>query len=616
MCGIVGGFGSNLPNIEITTALRTFSHRGPDKEYFFSSNYFVGAVNRLSINDLSDGNQPFFGLKPSTVALYNGEIYNHRDLRQLLKTKSIQVRQQVDGAVIPLLYEIYDLEFLELLDGMFAISIYDAAKKKLILARDTAGEKPLYYSLYKSKVYFSSHLSSFRYLHAETLTLNSQSVWDLVSYLWVPEPATIYEGVHSLLPGETVVFSLDETSSHFYRSFSPDKNLPVSKSEVSEYLADALVRNVKSCLMSDVPIGTFLSGGLDSSLVTTIAAKELPRLDTFSISFNDGMDPYHGKLDESYLAKQYASELGTNHHEIKMTADFALSLLDDFVYKSGQPFAVSSGLGVYAISNLARQMGIKVLLSGDGADELFGGYSWYEYLPKLFELRSHVKVKKDITLTMQDIGRSMAERLESIAKYSRENLLFALHYYGTENEKKQLFNPEFYKDNRVLASTRILNTKLYNRFGPDSVLNSDREIYLPQEMLRKVDLFTMANSVEGRVPFVRSEIYKIALSYRFSELVESGLLKSLLKEAVKKIVPAEILSRPKHGFNFPIDQWLRKEWLDLVNHTFSSSSKIMNMGIINHKQSQIIKDMIWEDRRLNGHTIFSLIILNKFLETK
>lgn len=614
MCGIVGSFGSNSIKVDLGSALRTFNHRGPDQEFFYASEIFSIATNRLAINDVEGGRQPLFGSSKSIFAIYNGEIYNHVELRKNLRQKNVLVPNQVDGAVIPFLYEQYGENFLDLLDGMYAIALIDLNKNKLLLSRDIAGEKPLYYSKNGSEVCFASHLPAFRSLLKSKLSLNYQAIWDLLSFLWIPEPATIYKEVVSIMPGETISFDLDSNSNSRVRKFTENRNFPTDLDEASHYLLEALERNIESCLMSEVPIGTFLSGGLDSSLVTTIASRFKSELDTFSVSFENSLDPYHGNFDEGPFARELSRNLGTKHHEIYMSSNLARDLLDDFIKKAGQPFAVSSGLGILAISQTARQNGIKVLLSGDGADELFGGYSWYLHLEEIFKQRLNHKSRVPLSKTMQDTGINLGERIALIAQYSDEDLLFALHYYATEDEKKNLFKKEFYYDNTFEVSSRILKPQDESVLTINSVLESDRNVYLPQEMLRKVDLFTMASSVEGRVPFVRKEIFEISKNLRFSQHVENGNLKAFLKKSVNSILPTEVVVRQKHGFNFPIDKWLASDWSDLVKETFSRNSRIFSLGIIDANSLKIAEEMLNSKTKLNGHTIFSMIVLERFLQ--
>ena len=616
MCGILGMFGSslNLNPMAIDSALQTFKHRGPDQQFNYQSDFFAAGVNRLAINDVEGGQQPFFGSDKSVVAVYNGEIYNHKQLRQKLIRLNIKVPNLVDGAVIPFLYEQFGEKFVELLDGMYAVAVYDSKSRKLLLSRDIAGEKPLYYSITKNNIGFSSFLTAFKYMRKSTLNLNYQAIWDLVSFLWVPEPSTIYKEVFSLNPGETLVFDLNGKTTSTIRKYSKDENFPKEDIDAENYLLESLKSNIESCLMSDVPIGTFLSGGLDSSIVTSVASKNSVDLDTYSVTFENTNDPYHGQLDEGPLAKNLSQKLGTRHHEIPMTSNYARSLLDDFIKKAGQPFAVSSGLGVLAVANAAKLNGNKVLLSGDGADELFGGYSWYAYLEEIFKLRLNKKSRIPLDVTMQDVGIDIKERVSLISQYSDKDLLFALHYYGTESEKQRLFSKEFYHDNELLESNRVLEKISDTDFTIDSVIKSDQDVYLSQEMLRKVDLFTMASSIEGRVPFVRRDIFKISQNLSFNQLVEGGDLKSFLKKSVKSILPQDVISRPKHGFNFPIDQWLESDWSDLVEDTFSPSSYIFKLGIIDENSLIFAKELLRSSVKLNGHTIFALIVLERFLQ--
>ena len=618
MCGIVGTFGcsSDLNLDTINCALQTFQHRGPDQQFNYHSQFFTTGVNRLAINDVDGGEQPFFGSDKLITAVYNGEIYNHKQLRKSLIDLNINVSNLVDGAVIPLLYEQFGENFIELLDGMYAIALYDSKSRKLLLSRDIAGEKPLYYSITDGNVNFSSFLPAFKHMHKSALILNYQAIWDLISYLWIPEPSTIYKEVFSVNPGETIVFDLDGKTTYTIRKYTRDENFPKGSTDAQNYLLESLKSNIKSCLMSDVPIGTFLSGGLDSSIVTSLASKNSIGLNTYSVTFENAKDPYHGFFDEGPLAKELSKKLGTKHHEISMTSNYASSLLDDFIKKAGQPFAVSSGLGILAVGRAAKLNGTKVLLSGDGADELFGGYSWYAYLDEIFKLRLKNKNRIPLSVTMQDVGINVKKRINLISQYSDADLLFALHYYGTESEKKKLFSKEFYHDNELLASNRILERNSETDFTIDSVIKSDREVYLPQEMLRKVDLFTMASSIEGRVPFVRRDVFKISQSLSFNQLVEDGNLKSLLKKSVKSILSEEVRSRPKHGFNFPIEQWLINDWSNLVEDTFSPSSCIFKMGIIDGSSLEFVRHMLRSTNKLNGHTIFALIVLERFLQTE
>ena len=615
MCGIVGSQGILIERTSIESALASFRHRGPDGTYIYSRNSVHLGVNRLAINDLSGGAQPFFNTKADICVIYNGEIYNHKSLRRTLNEHGVYVESQVDGAILPYLYEIYGESFLNLLDGMFAMALVNFETEELILARDVAGEKPLYYSLDGRGLFFSSSLDSFPILKRKNIELDSQSIWDFPSFLWCPQPNTIYRGVFSLLPGEVLCFR-DGSAKKSRIEMNPDPNLPKSLEDRVLYVKETIIDSITGCLMSEVPIATFLSGGLDSSIVSMVAAQNIHELNTYSVSFPDQIDSAGLNYNEEPFAQLLAEAFQTNHHVLRLDSTIALNYLEEFVKKADQPFSVSSGLGVFAISKLAQEVGDRVILSGDGADELFGGYSWYSYLPNLMSRRKLLKESLSPTVTMQDIGMPVELRLDIISKYSDEDFLFALHYYATENDKKSLFSNDFQISLNGYESAAKLGSTFGTLQTPLSVLQSDRIMYLNQEMLRKVDLFTMANSIEGRAPFVRKKVLNLAAALSFEELVRDGELKWILRKAFSDQLPKEILNRKKHGFNFPIEEWLQNEWRHLVTNTFSTNSQLFQRGLIDKISIRNVGEFLNSTRKLHGHTLFSFIVLDMFLSRR
>ncbi len=365
---------------------------------------------------------------------------------------------------------------------------------------------------------------------------------------------------------------------------------------------------VKSRLLSDVPVGSFLSGGLDSSIVATLAARELDRLDTFSVGFEDVADPYHGRSDESEAAAQTAERIGSRHHAIRVTAQSFRDELDRFCDHGDQPFAVSSGLGILAVAKAARDCGIKVLLSGDGADECFGGYSWYAHL----ETRGGGRALSGV-VSFQNFGEPLADRLTTIQALPACARAWAWHYYAHEAEKAALFASDFRAD--LEPSLRHFR---FWRDGPwesADFVTHDRLFYFPNEMLRKLDRMAMAYSVEARVPFAAPAVLSHAEKLRFSDLVgPDGTLKWTLRRAFADRLPDEVVNRPKHGFNVPIDHWLKSDWADLVDETFAPDSALSREGMLAPEAAATARAMLADERRLNGHTIFCLIMLNRWLE--
>jgi asparagine synthase (glutamine-hydrolysing) len=590
-------------------------HRGPDSSSIFHDKNYTAGMRRLSIIDLSGGDQPFYNEDKNIVVIYNGEIYNFENLKTKLISSGHKFRCKSDGEVICHLYEEYGEKFTEKLDGMFAIALWDKKEQKLILARDIPGEKPLYYSsLSNGDIVFSSEIKSIVKFPEIDLSLNYQAIWDMPTFLWIPEPDTIYENIKAILPGHLLISDSKGIRIKKYENqFEKDLNLEgKNEKEIVSEVRRITEKAIESRLMSDAPVGSFLSSGLDSSIISTIAVKKLKKLDTFTVGFENIDDPYHGKSDESVYASEYAKKIGSNHHTILVTGKKYLDDLDDFVKFGDQPWGVSSGLGVMAVAKAARELGIKVLLTGDAADECFGGYSWY------FHLKNNIKAKssdseKDVTF--QNFGLPVEKRLETINSYDSHKKAWAWHYYASENEKKNIFNGDLF--GTVRNSHRWFeefNNK--KEWLPKDFILQDQNFYLTNEMLRKADRMTMAHSVEGRVPFAAPGVLNLAKKLPIELLVRRDRLKWVLREAFSDMLPPEITSRAKHGFNHPIDHWLKNEWSHLVDETFSENSTISKLGIIRKNCRSAIDKMLFDNERLNGHTIFCFIMLDRWLNEK
>lgn len=617
MCGIAG-YKINRPidNSILEKMVNSLYHRGPDSVGYYNTKGYHAGMRRLSINGLQSGDQPLYNENKNVVLLYNGEIYNYPELRNELEKKGCKFRTYSDGEVVCHLYENYGEDLFEKLDGMYAIALWVEDEKKLILARDIPGEKPLYYNcISDNEIVFASEIKSLVKFSELEVELNPQAIWDLPTFTWIPQPETIYKSIKSIDKGQILV--VDDKgikTKEIKNKYLFDVNT-LNETDIIEYTRDIVVRSIKKRLLSDVPIGCFLSGGLDSSLVATISSKELNQLDTFTVAFENIDDPYgHGKTDESKMAAEYAKALGTNHHNVYVNSTTFKSLLSQYVNFGDQPFAVPSGLGILAISKVARDADIKVLLSGDCADECFGGYSWYPYLSKVdndFTLDDYSMPNNDITFNSH--GLSVKERLETISKLPAPKRAWAWHYYASELEKENIFNMDFFQ--KTKSSINHFNS--YNSdhcWEPQEYIRQDRNFYLKNEMLQKLDRMTMANSVEGRVPFCSPEILQFSDMLDFNYMVRGNTIKWLLKKAFLGVIPQKIINRKKHGFNVPIDHWLRNEWSDLVENTFCKDSKIMELGIITHKSKKVVLDMLKNTNKQNGPTIFSIIILNLWLE--
>jgi len=587
-------------------------HRGPDDDGYHRDGPFSGGMRRLSINDVAGGHQPLFNADRSVALLYNGEIYNYGALRRELEARGHRFRTRSDGEVICHLYEHCGEELFERLDGMFAAALWIAPQRRLILARDLPGEKPLYYSrLRDGAVAFASEVTALRQFPGLDLELNHQAIWDFPTFLWIPEPATIYRHIEALPRGHLLIADDSGARVRPYRNcFNREPLAGHSDELVIAETRRVVEQAVRSRLLSDVPVGSFLSGGLDSSIAATIAARELDSLDTFSVGFEDVDDPQHGRADESAAAAATARRIGSRHHAIHVTASSFRSELDRFCRHGDQPFAVSSGLGILAVAKAARERGIKVLLSGDGADECFGGYSWYAYIPAA--VASSTRVPEGI-VSYQNFGLPIEARLSAIAALPNDARAWAWHYYAHEREKRALFGAEFRAG--LASSLRHFHGYRPEPWQPVDFVAQDRDFYFPNEMLRKVDRMAMAYSVEGRVPFAAPAVLSHAAKLRFDQMVgPDGTLKRVLRRAFDDVLPPEVIARPKHGFNVPIDHWLREEWADLLQETFCADSALQRLRLVAPDAGEVARAMLRDPQRLNGHTIFCMIMLNAWLE--
>lgn len=615
MCGITGFILNKKIDTNIIKKMVTrLYHRGPDEDGYYKDGRFVGGQRRLSINDLKHGTQPLYNKDKSVILLYNGEIYNYYELKASLEEKGYVFQTHSDGEVICHMYDEYGENLFNMLDGMFAISLWDSKLQKLFLVRDYVGEKPLYYSILSSnEIVYSSELKALKDFTPLKLELNKQAIWDYLSFLWIPEPDTIYKNVYALNPGNMIIISNDNIEIKKYINFQEYKKPKVYKNLVSDTRIK-VIDSIKSRLISDVDIGCFLSGGIDSSIITAIASKEVSELRTYTIGFEKGEDPYGGNNDESGYAEDFAKRLNTIHKTIRVKAKDFKDILEEFVHYADQPFGVSSGLGIYLITKEAQKDNIKVLLSGDGADENFGGYSWYKYLNDVpyTEDSSNKTIMGDSSFHNSCI--TLDKKLEMLKKYSSQKRAWGWHYYASEFDKNIIFSENLKKN--VNSSLRFFeNFNQSHRWEAIEYIKQDREFYLPNEMLKKADRMGMGNSVEIRVPFVSKSILEFTKELSYDDLIKDDKLKILLKDAFKDVITEEIINRPKHGFNVPIDLWLKNGWEDLVEKTFMKASFLRQYDIISPELTiDSIRNMINDDKRLHGHTIFCLIILNMWLE--
>jgi len=574
MCGICGfiNLGGAPASEEILSEMTSrMEHRGPDGHGMWTSGNVALGHRRLSIIDIEGGAQPMSNEDGSIRIVFNGEIYNHKELRIRLEGKGHAFKTKCDTEAILHLYEEEGEKCVDFLEGMFAFAIYDSKKRKLFLARDRMGQKPLVF-FYREKAdgavfAFASELHALR-AHPDTpRTIDPQALHDYLSLQYIPAPATIYKGVNKLPPAFAISVGTEVPVPKAARYWKCrfDEKYDLNIDSASERLRTLIFEATKKRLMSDVPLGAFLSGGLDSTIVAAAAAKNtLLPLETFSIGFPE--EDY----DERHFAKIAAESIGSNHRE--RTVDPSdISILETLVLRYGEPFSDASMIPTFLLSQFVRQH-VTVALSGDGADELFAGYNRYlvmkfaRYADIIPEgLRGAVanallRMLPNAPEERSDLAR-VRRILGAIASNPRKRHLDIVNRFP-EKAKRAIYSAEF-AENALEDTQRIIDTILSGKTSAnqlDTCSEVDIESYLPGDILAKVDIASMANSLETRSPFLDHKVAEFAAA--LDPPLKSKFLKRkrVLAEAFSPYIPEDIARRGKMGFGVPVGKWLRNEW--------------------------------------------------------
>jgi asparagine synthase (glutamine-hydrolysing) len=567
MCGISGIFDPRATADDTLAALRrmttVLAHRGPDADGFHVEPGVGLGHRRLSIIDVAGGDQPIYGDGGRLAIVFNGEIYNFVALRRELEALGHRFATRSDTEVILRGYEAWGDACVERLRGMFAFAIWDRARRRLLLARDRIGVKPLYYAWNGSRLLFASEIKGILAHPAASTRLDREALDDYLTYLYVPAPKSIYAGIRKLRPGHLLIVSEDGITERPYWAlrFEPDER--ASETEHAERLAAALEESVRLHLVSDVPLGAFLSGGLDSTAVVALMARAMDRpVETASIGFRDA------QFDELPYARAAARALGTNAHEAVVDAD-AVRILDILAWHFDEPFADSSMVPTYYVSEVARRH-VTVCLSGDGGDENFAGYRRYRF--DLLENRIRSLVPAGVgTPLFGTLGR-LYPKADWLPRPLRGRTL--LTNLGSTPERAYFrtmswFDAEM-KD-RLYGADLKASLAGYDSFGvlgehfeqvPDldplsRIQYVDFKTYLPDDILTKVDRTSMAHSLEVRVPILDHVVVEAAARIPADLKLRDGEGKWIFKRAVGHLLPREVLDRPKMGFSVPLAAWFR-----------------------------------------------------------
>lgn len=624
MCGIAGfiDFTKNLekPEGTLLRMIDELSHRGPDgKGIWFDETTGVGLGHRrLSIIDLSsEGNQPMVSGSGRYIISYNGEVYNYKALRKELQKLGKKFRSQSDTEVILSAIEIWGLEnALPRFCGMFALAIFDIQLKKLFLVRDRLGIKPIYYGYVKGAFVFASELKSFLDYPEFPQTINRNALSTMIRFCYIPSPHSIYEEIYKLPPGHVLSLDSKNNSLQLTSYWNPrsvlthaiENTFNGTRDEAVDRL-DELIRDaVNLRMISDVPLGAFLSGGIDSSTVVAIMQAQSNRpIRTFSIGF------FEEKYNEATYAKSVAQHLGTDHTELYVTPQEAMDVIPDLPTVYDEPFADSSQIPTLLVSKLAREQ-VTVSLSGDGGDELFCGYRRYHYALHRW---------KQISWMPYDIRRKLGSIIKTslLSRWSKPHTFASLL---TEKNLVQLYkwllsnwkNPEDIVINSEEPQTAF-DDELWLLQLPEwaqQIMFIDLVCYLPDDILVKLDRASMAVSLESRVPLLDHRIVEFAWRLPIDLKIYQGEGKWILRKVLEKYVPRELVNRPKKGFGIPIGMWLRgplRDWAEsLLDERRLSQEGYLTPSLVREKWADHLKE-----KRSWQYELWNVLMFQSWLET-
>jgi len=583
MCGIAGkiNFENARPveESEIRPMLDIMRHRGPDGNgIHLDGPVGIGHV-RLSIIDLEAGKQPLSNEDDSIWITFNGEIYNYLELRERLISQGHRFRTHSDTEVIVHLYEEYGKSCVDHLQGMFAFAIWDSNKRKFFIARDRVGIKPLYYYKDANILCFASELKALRTLPEVPCVISEESVDAFWCFSYLPGKLTMFRNIYKLLPGYWLEVDMEGHSTiqqYWDLSFSSENRFK-NIEEASEELSSLLRQTIKMHIMSDVPVGFLLSGGMDSSAVLSYAADETDKeISAFTVGFSE-----KGIVDERPFAKLVAKRYGAKHYDITISSQDFWDYLPKLFWHLDEPVCEAPAVALHYISEFASKY-VKVLLSGEGGDEAFGGYPNYPNQMATERLRRIAGPFKGILgKFMENIGK--ASGYQQLAKYGRYLPLELQEYYwgrtGTPHlENSLLYKTNFNKSLNGKSANTFVN-KLFNNVSDIPLLNQmlyiDTKTWLPDDLLIKADKTTMANSIELRVPLLDHQILEFAASLEPTFKVRNREIKRVLKKTFSNILPKEIIDRKKVGFPVPYGEWLRTDLLDQTRETLLGSNSFV-----------------------------------------
>ena len=569
MCGITGGIGLSAPQqLLLDAQLKSIEHRGPDDTGTFVNSGIGIGMCRLAIVEIAAGKQPATDASEQIHIVWNGEIYNYRELRAELETRGIHCRDSSESEVVINLYLEFGLDFINKLNGMFAIAIHDARDRSLHLIRDRMGKKPLWISqLSDGTLFFASEVRALMLARPDR-TLRTEMIAEVMQYGYINSPNSAFNEIHQVPPASVISWRDGKTTTATYWTADFETKVTIPYEEALETTKELIEAAVSRRLISERPLGSFLSGGYDSTVVTAYMAKLMKeKVQTYSIGFHSEA------FNEAHHAKQVANYLGTNHHEEILSPDPAL-VIEKISQVLDQPFADSSIVPTYLLAKFARE-NLIVALGGDGGDEVFGGYDRYLATPVMQKLNPFLGLaRKGLNIAgkksfgnnrkINRVGSQLSPKNSLASRYSSILSLTQPH------ELISLLNPNVYSDRAEVAYVNQFGLGDLTSF--DRMISSDFAAYLPGDLLVKVDIATMANSLELRSPLLDVNVVEWGVSLPRKYKIKGFETKHILKDVARSLVPAELIDRPKMGFGIPRAEWLRTGMREMVVDTLTDTT--------------------------------------------
>ncbi len=614
MCGIAGICSPEIDESVLNDMIHSLHHRGPDaRGVYIDEGRRVALGNvRLSIMDLSEqANQPMISDDGKYIIIYNGEIYEFNGIREELRSKNpgLHFNTHSDTEVILSAYKYYGKDMLSKLEGMFALAVYDRLKDEVFLCRDRLGKKPLFYYHDSLNFIFASEIKALlkHPVVAGNLQINNYAIYLFLHLGYIPEPYTIYECIKKFPAAHYALYKNNRLELNSYWNIEKAFENPDNPDETTLKLRlkEMLARSVRNRMISDVPLGIFLSGGTDSSLVAALATDTTSnKLKTYSIGFNES------KYDESGYARQVAGHLRTDHHEFRLNEVQALNILEKYIRHFDEPFADTSAIPTLLVSELARKE-VKVALTGDGGDELFLGYGAYDWANRL-NYPSVGFIKPFLAAILRQAPGSRLKRVshlfENVPKEGLRSHIFSQEQYFFSQEEIQ---------NKLLKSKQDFSFS-YNDPDCNDLEPAEKQAlfdiryYLRDDLLVKTDRASMYHSLECRSPFLDYRVAELAVSLPYRIKKRGGASKWILKEILKDYLPVNLIYRPKWGFSIPLNKWLRHDLQYLIN-SYLNQSFIENTGIVESKYVKILKDLFLHGNDYLYNRIWLLIVLHKWM---